>query len=52
MVFFFFSFFFNETHVLVHRVCQLPVVVQDEPSSLPSLENESKLSARVLPNYE
>ena len=30
----------DDTHVLVHRVRQLPVVVQDEPSSLPSLENK------------
>ena len=32
--------FLHETHVLVHRVSQLSVVVQDEPSSLPPLKQK------------
>lgn len=32
------------THMLVHRVRQLPVVVQYEPSSLPSLQHKSYLA--------
>lgn len=41
--------FLHETHVLVHRVSQLSVVVQDEPSSLPPLkQKETWMSLSAL----